>query len=80
MASAWAPERVEEMGSFPPSQRSSVEMAPRMFWVDRSLLSVVSWCREASYEWQGVSLLISSLVHITLESGDLRQAEQGKPR
>lgn len=44
MASAWAPEREEEMGSFPPSRRSSVEMAPRMFWVGRSLLSVVSWC------------------------------------
>lgn len=49
-------------------------------WVGRSLLSVLSWCPEASYERQGVSLLISSLVQITLKSGDLRQAEQGKPR
>lgn len=80
LAGAPAPERVGEVGSFPPSRLSSVEMFPRMFWVGRSLLSVVSWCPEASYEWQGVSLLISSLVQIALKSGDVSQAEQGKPR
>lgn len=47
---------------------------PADVWVGRSLLSVLSWCLEASYEWQGVNLLVSSLVQITLKSGDLRLA------
>lgn len=55
-------------------------MFPRMLRVDRSLPSVVSWRPEAYYDRLGVDLLISSSLQIALKSGDLRLAEQGKPR
>lgn len=49
-------------------------------WADLCPVSRAGWRREASRDWLGVGLLISSSVQIASKSGDLRLAEQGKAR